>query len=136
MRTSGILLYVLTISQAAKLLHPDNSSYRIPLPWATGCTMETTHPVKDGYKYKNTVVFPGACNLFLKFDPRCASQYDYDKVIVYAGDSPKGSKVAEYGGNTYGYVSRSVLGEGWPSQSVKVCIVFRGGGKCDITVTG
>ena len=98
--------------------------------------METTHPVKDGYKYKNTVVFPGACNLFLKFDPRCASQYDYDKVIVYAGDSPKGSKVAEYGGNTYGYVSRSVLGEGWPSQSVKVCIVFRGGGKCDITVTG
>jgi len=83
--------------------------------------METIHPVKDGYKYKNTVVFPGARNLFLKFDPRSASQYDYDKVIVYAGDSPKGTKVAEYGGNTHGFGSRSVLRGGWPSQSVKVC---------------
>ena len=73
-------------------------------------------------------MFPGARNLFLKFDPRCASQYDYDKVIIYAGDSLKASKVAEYGGNTYGYGSRSVLGGGWPSQSVKVCVIFTGGG--------
>ena len=71
-------------------------------------------------------MFPGARNLFLKFDPRCASQYDYDKVIIYAGDSSKASKVAEYGGNTYGYGSRSVLGGGWPSQSVKVCVVLAG----------
>ena len=29
-----------------------------------------------------TVWFPGACHLYLKFDPRCSSQYDYDKVSL------------------------------------------------------
>ena len=82
--------------------------------------METAHPVTDGYKYKDTISFPGAQNLYLKFDPRCSSQYDYDRVMVYAGDSPQCSKVAEYGGNTHGYGSRKVLGKGWPVDLVKV----------------
>ena len=56
----------------------------------------------------------------MKFDPRCSSQYDYDKVAVYAGDSPSAPKVAEYGGNTHGFGSRSVLGKGWPKDLVKV----------------
>lgn len=89
---------------------------RIPAPWATGRVVETIHPVRDNYKFKETVSFPGARNLYLKFDARCASQYDYDKVTVFAGDT----KVAEYGGNTHGYGSRSVLGKGWPKDVVKV----------------
>ena len=69
--------------------------------------------------------FPGAKHLYLKFDPRCSSQYDYDKVIVYAGDSPSTPRVAEYGGNTHGFGSRSVLGKGWPKDLVKVrCVRY------------
>ena len=92
----------------------------MPSPWAMGRTIETIHPVRDNYKFKETISFPGAKNLYLKFDPRCSSQYDYDKVIVYAGDSPSSPKVAEYGGNTHGFGSRSVLGKGWPKDLVKV----------------
>lgn len=76
--------------------------------------------MRDNFKFKETVSFPGARNLYLKFDPRCSSQYDYDKVVVYAGDSPAAPKVAEYGGNTHGFGSRSVLGKGWPKDLVKV----------------
>ena len=39
---------------------------------------------------------------------------------MYAGDSSSGIKVAEYGGNTHGFGSRSVLGKGWPKDLVKV----------------
>lgn len=50
---------------------------------------------------------------------------DYDnlclfQVIIYAGSSTSSRKVAEYGGNTYGFGSRSVLGTGWPTDQVKV----------------
>lgn len=96
------------------------SDIKVPAPWATGRTVETIHPVRDNFKFKETVSFPGARNLYLKFDPRCSSQYDYDKVVVYAGDSPAAPKVAEYGGNTHGFGSRSVLGKGWPKDLVKV----------------
>lgn len=58
------------------------SSLPIPSPWTAGKTVETIHPVRDNYKFKETVKLPGARNLFLKFDPRCASQYDYDKVCL------------------------------------------------------
>ena len=98
----------------------ESTQVRIPAPWATGRVVETIHPVRDNYKFKDTVSFPGARNLYLKFDGRCASQYDYDKVIVFAGDSTSSPKVAEYGGNTHGYGSRSVLGKGWPKDMVKV----------------
>ena len=95
-------------------------SIKVPAPWATGRLVETIHPVRDNYKFKETVSFPGAKNLYLKVDPRSSSQYDYDKVIVYAGDSTTAPKVAEYGGNTHGFGSRSVLGKGWPKDLVKV----------------
>ncbi|XP_022104608.1 probable E3 ubiquitin-protein ligase HECTD4 isoform X2 [Acanthaster planci] len=93
---------------------------KIPAPWATGKTVECIHPVRDNYKFRETVHIPGARCLYLRFDPRCASQYDYDKVIVYAGPNSSSRKVAEYGGNTYGFGSRSVLGSGWPKDLVKV----------------
>lgn len=44
--------------------------------------METIHPVRDNYKFKETVHIPGARCLYLRFDPRCSSQYDYDKVSI------------------------------------------------------
>lgn len=53
---------------------------KIPAPWASGKSVESIHPVRDNYKFKETVHIPGARCLYLRFDPRCASQYDYDKV--------------------------------------------------------
>ena len=53
---------------------------RIPSPWATGKSVESIHPVRDNYKFKETVHIPGARCLYLRFDPRSSSQYDYDKV--------------------------------------------------------
>ncbi|XP_062874264.1 probable E3 ubiquitin-protein ligase HECTD4 isoform X2 [Trichomycterus rosablanca] len=93
---------------------------RIPAPWAAGKTVETVHPVRDNYKFKETVHIPGARCLYLRFDPRCSSQYDYDKLVIYAGPNTNSRKVTEYGGNTLGYGSRSVLGTGWPKDLVKV----------------
>ncbi|KAK2522841.1 Hectd4 [Columba guinea] len=52
---------------------------KIPAPWAAGKTVETVHPVRDNYKFKETVHIPGARCLYLRFDNRCSSQYDYDK---------------------------------------------------------
>lgn len=54
---------------------------KIPAPWAAGKTVETVHPVRDNYKFKETVHIPGARCLYLRFDSRCSSQYDYDKVL-------------------------------------------------------
>uniref|UniRef100_A0A4X2K6H4 HECT domain E3 ubiquitin protein ligase 4 n=1 Tax=Vombatus ursinus TaxID=29139 RepID=A0A4X2K6H4_VOMUR len=92
---------------------------KIPAPWAAGKTVETVHPVRDNYKFKETVHIPGARCLYLRFDGRCSSQYDYDKLVIYAGPNTNSRKVAEYGGNTLGYGSRSVLGTGWPKDLVK-----------------
>lgn len=39
---------------------------------------------------------------------------------MYCGAGINGKKVAEYGGNSFGYGSRSVLGSGWPKDLVKV----------------
>lgn len=55
---------------------------KIPAPWAAGKTVETVHPVRDNYKFKETVHIPGARCLYLRFDSRCSSQYDYDKVTA------------------------------------------------------
>jgi len=54
---------------------------KIPAPWSSGKSVESIHPVRDNYKLKETVHIPGARCLYLRFDTRCASQYDYDKVI-------------------------------------------------------
>nr|XP_054772487.1 probable E3 ubiquitin-protein ligase HECTD4 [Lytechinus pictus] len=67
---------------------------RIPAPWAAGKTVETIHPVRDNYKFRETVHIPGARCLYLRFEPRCASQYDYDK-----GDRQNGPMMTE--GNTH-----------------------------------
>ena len=40
--------------------------------------------------------------------------------MIYAGPTASGKKLAEYGGNSLGYGSRSVLGSGWPKDLVKV----------------
>uniref|UniRef100_K7F6L4 HECT domain E3 ubiquitin protein ligase 4 n=1 Tax=Pelodiscus sinensis TaxID=13735 RepID=K7F6L4_PELSI len=93
---------------------------KIPAPWAAGKTVETVHPVRDNYKFKETVHIPGARCLYLRFDSRCSSQYDYDKLVIYAGPNTNSRKVAEYGGNTLGY------GTGWPKDLVKksICLVL------------
>ncbi|KAA8578851.1 hypothetical protein FQN60_005319, partial [Etheostoma spectabile] len=59
---------------------------KIPAPWAAGKTVDTVHPVRDNYKFKETLV-------------------------IYAGPNTNSRKVTEYGGNTLGYGSRSVEGD-------------------------
>ena len=43
---------------------------------------------------------------------------------MFVGSSPSCPKVVEYGGNTHGFGSRSVLGKGWPKDIVKVLYCF------------
>lgn len=66
---------------------PEEQLSRLPLPtpWTYGKVVESVHPIPDHYKLEETVTFPGAKKLFLKFDDRCSTQYDYDKVGVYGG---------------------------------------------------
>lgn len=104
--------------------------YNVPKPWSKGILLESIHPLRDNYKFNETVCIKGASCLYLTFDKRSSSQYDYDKVIIHSGapKSPSFKKVkdprtgqpAEYGGNAAGYGSRSVLGQGWPTSSLKV----------------
>lgn len=42
------------------------------------------------------------------------------QVILYAGKTTTGRKVAEYGGNAFGVGSRGVIRLGWPKEPVKV----------------
>ncbi len=89
-------------------------------PWTSQKIVETPHPIRDGFRFKHTVVVPGAKQLYLRFDKRCATQYDYDKISVHQGKSSNAKKVFEFGGNTYGFGSKSTLGEGWPSEVLQV----------------
>ena len=61
------------------------STLKIPEPWRAGKIVESTHPLKDNYKFKETIKIPGARCLYLKFDSKCSTQYDYDKVVLHAG---------------------------------------------------
>ena len=61
------------------------STLKIPEPWKAGKIVESTHPLKDNYKFKETIKIPGAKCLYLNFDKRCSTQYDYDKIVLHAG---------------------------------------------------
>lgn len=59
---------------------PSLSSPAVPSPWSSPRKVESPHPLRDDYQCCKTVVLPGASCLYIEFDPRCATQYDYDKV--------------------------------------------------------
>lgn len=59
---------------------PSLSSPVVPSPWSSPRKVESPHPVRDEYQCCKTVVIPGASCLYVSFDPRCATQYEYDKV--------------------------------------------------------
>ena len=40
-------------------------------------------------------------------------------IIIISGSSAGSRKVSEYGGNLFGFGSRSVLGSGWPRDPIK-----------------
>ena len=67
--------------------HSKNTFQRkvFPTPWSSEKVLESCHPLRDNYKFKETIRIPSARCLFLKFDSRCSSQYDYDKLVVHAG---------------------------------------------------
>lgn len=50
--------------------------------WTRSSKVESIHPIRDDYKLTKTVTFKGAKCLYVKFDPRCATQYQYDKVLI------------------------------------------------------
>ena len=58
----------------------DLHNLQLPSPWTLGKTVESVHPVFEQYKFEETITFPGAKDLFLKFDEKCSTQYNYDKV--------------------------------------------------------
>lgn len=80
-----ITYYPVYIFRSEKNCENYLTKLRIPAPWAAGKTVETIHPVRDNYKFRETVHIPGARCLYLRFEPRCASQYDYDKVNKKGG---------------------------------------------------
>ena len=41
-------------------------------------------------------------------------------MIIYAGKTTTGRRVAEYGGNSFGVGGRGVVRLGWPKEAVKV----------------
>lgn len=57
---------------------PESSTFLSP--WLRPRKVESPHPVRDAYQCCETVVLPGVSCLYLNFDLRCATQYDYDKV--------------------------------------------------------
>lgn len=57
--------------------------------------------------------------LCIYFNKHCISSVIF-QLVIYAGPNTNSRKVTEYGGNTLGYGSRSVLGTGWPKDLVKV----------------
>ena len=61
------------------------SKIQKPFPFQYQKTCESPHPVRDSCKMKDTVIFTGARKLCLKFDARCATQYDYDKLTLFSG---------------------------------------------------
>ncbi|PIO40411.1 hypothetical protein AB205_0051630, partial [Aquarana catesbeiana] len=84
---SGILEQKTKVSPDDRMLEEKEepgflTGLKIPAPWAAGKTVETAHPVRDNYKFKESVHIPGARCLYLRFDSRCSSQYDYDKSVA------------------------------------------------------
>ncbi|XP_048583049.1 probable E3 ubiquitin-protein ligase HECTD4 isoform X2 [Nematostella vectensis] len=98
------------------------SSLPLPTPWAAPRVVETIHPLPDDYKLNRTVAFPGANSLYLTFDSRSSTQYEYDKVCVYSGPNTSSPKVGEFGGgSSSGTGNRGkLLRLGWPKETLKV----------------
>lgn len=116
-----------------------SSKVRIPSPWTTKRIFESPHPIRENYKTKETIVIPGARQLYMKLSPQCATQYDYDRLsfttttgfpgssLVSSNPTNSGGggsapiKVLEFGGNYYGHGNRFFSGPGWNRQVVKLC---------------
>ena len=86
-----VQMFDLTCKISQKISQEEDfmSRIKVPTPWAGGKILESCHPVRDNYKFKETISIPGARCLYIKFDPRCSSQYDYDKLTLHAGEGPQ-----------------------------------------------
>jgi hypothetical protein len=105
----------------SQLVDPHKTEHTIPDPHASGSVIESVHPLRDHYRFSETRTLEGAKSLFLTFDSRSCSQYDYDKLVISAGDSADAAAWrCEFGGNPHNFGSRSTIGSGWPTKPVKV----------------
>ena len=54
-------------------------------PWTLSRYIQSNHPIKENEKLKETVTITSARRLYVKFDQDCATQYDYDKLVLFTG---------------------------------------------------
>lgn len=83
--------------------------------------LESIHPLRDDYKFRESATIPGSKYLYLRFDHRCSTQLaDSDIVMIYSGRGANQKKVAEYGGNMHGFGSRPIGGLAWPKELIRI----------------
>ncbi len=84
-------------------------------PWTLLQTVQSSHPIKNNFNMKMTCTYPGTERIYAYFDPRCATQYVEDKLVV-TGKSDK-EKLGEFGGNSLGFGSKKTT---WPTSPLVV----------------
>ena len=88
------------------------------LPWLFTKTVESLHPVKDGFKMQEVVKFPGAKCLLLVFDDKCSTLTDLDRFSIYSGSTMQSKKVLECCGNQRSI--RRIGQKPWPKKPILV----------------
>ena len=105
------------------------------LPWIFTRSIESPHPVKEGFKLQETLKLPGAKCLLLVFDADCSTCTDADRLVVYAGNSMQSKKVIECSGNSKTSSNRRIGQKliSWPKKPI---IVFGDSVTIDFEVKG
>ena len=87
------------------------------LPWIFSRHIFTPHPIKEGYKYQETIKLPGVRCLYLIFDERSSTMSNEDKLTVYSGGSVGNSKkLLEFSGNSR--TSKRIGQKHWPKKPI------------------
>ena len=104
-------------SQAAERL--TRKDLESNLPWIFSKNISSPHPIKEGFKYQETVKLPGVRCLYLMFNDKCSTSTDQDKLAIYAGPSVTGNKkMLEYCGNSR--TTKRIGQKSWPKKPVLV----------------
>ena len=87
------------------------------LPWIFNRHIFTPHPIKEGYKFQETIKLPGVRCLYLIFDERSSTMSNEDKLTVYSGGSVGNSKkLLEFSGNSR--TSKRIGQKHWPKKPI------------------
>ena len=86
------------------------------LPWIISKNVSSPHPIKEGYKYQETVKFPGVRCLYLIFNERCSTMTDQDKLSIYSGANVGCKKILEFSGNHR--TTKRIGHKPWPKKPI------------------